>query len=151
MLNSSNTLPSTNFDLSSLPTLFNSDQSASTDEKAKKIHRFLLDLAKSESEKEMKSFFRQTADFFRDTVFGKSEKQIRSCIINVLEDYFDGENYVALEIENIAEESSIRIEALQPVLDNMVKKGEILQGKRRRFQEAGKHFNPIYKLKTLKK
>lgn len=147
MLQSTNILQQSNFDLSSLPKLFNSDKNLPPDEKAKKIHRLLLDLAKNEQEKEMKSIFRQTADFFRDTVFGKSEKQIRSCIIGVLEDYFDGENYVALEIENIAEESGIKIEALQPVLDKMVKKGEILQGRRRRFQEAGKHYNPIYKLK----
>lgn len=147
MLNSQKALSPTNLDLSSLPNLFKSDKNLSPQDKAKKIHRFLLDLAKDESEKEIKSIYRQTADYFRDTFFGKSEKQIRSCIIAVLEDYFDGENYVALEIENISEQSGIRVEALQPVLDKMVKESEILLGRRRRFQEAGKHYNPIYKLK----
>lgn len=145
MPNSVNCLPQNNSDNLSHPFLPN--LKTSQEDKAKQLHRLLLDLAKDESEKELKSIYRRTADFFRDSVFGKSEKQIRACLLEVFKEYFDGETFVALEIENLAEETGISADKLQPVLDQMVARGEVLMGRRRRWQEAGKHYNPIYKLK----
>jgi len=122
-------------------------QSDLTDEKAKKLHRLLLDLSKDESEKELRSIVRQTADFFREKFYGKTDAQIRTAIIEVLKDYFDGETYNPLEIDNLAEETGIKEDKLLPVLEKMVAEGILLQGRRRRYQEPGKHYNPIYKLK----
>lgn len=119
----------------------------SADEKAKKVHRFLLDLARDESEKEARTIFRATADFFRESYFGLTDKQIKARIVRVLEEFFDGEVYRALEIENIAELSGIAEETLQPVLNRMVRRGEIEPGRRRRHNEMGAHYNPIYRLK----
>jgi predicted alpha-1,6-mannanase (GH76 family) len=120
---------------------------ASTEDKAKLVHRLLLDLSKDESEKELRSAVRQTADFFREKFFGLTEKQTRSRIMEVLKDYFDGETHHALEIDNLAEETGIRAEKLLPVVQRMVQDGILIEGRRRRWQEVGKHYNPIYKLK----
>ena len=118
----------------------------SNDEKAQKLHRLLLDLAKDTDEKEVKTIFRSTADFFRDKFFGLTEAQIKTRIKEALEDYFDGEVYHALEVDNLAEETGIKEAILLPVLKKMVADGTLLQGRRRRWQEMGEHYNPIYKL-----
>jgi hypothetical protein len=141
MLNSTNTLSPLN-DRQSHPF----SNLTNKEDKAKKIHRLLLDLARDESEKELKSVYRKTADFFREKVFGLTEAQIKSAILEVLEDYFDGIDYNAVEIDNISEVTGIKEKELLPVLNKMVAAGEILQGRRRRFQEFGEHYNAIYKL-----
>lgn len=115
-------------------------------ETAKKLHRLLLDLSRDTSEREASSAFRKTADFFRETYFGLTEKKIRSRVVECLEDYFDGETYTALEIENIAEITGIKEEILAPVIARMVKSSVLIEGRRRRFNEWGEHYNPIYKL-----
>jgi hypothetical protein len=120
------------------------------DDKAKLLHRLLLDLAKDTSEKEAKWAFRSTADFFREKFFGPTETQIKLHITGVLEEYFDGETYRPLEIDNLAELTGIAEEKLLPVLNKLVADGTILQGRRRRWQEAGKHYNPLYKLNEEK-
>lgn len=119
----------------------------SAEEKATKLHRHLLDLARDTDEKEARTIFRATADFFRESYFGLTDKEIKARIAAVLEEYFDGEVYRALEIENIAELSGIDKAILLPVLSRMVKRGIIEQGRRRRYNEMGEHYNPIYKLK----
>lgn len=118
----------------------------STEEAAKKLHRLLLDLSKESAEKESASAFRKTADFFRETYFGLTEKKIKSKIVECLEDYFDGETYTALEIENIAEQTGITEENLLPVINRMVKAKVLICGRRRRWNELGEHYNPLYKL-----
>ena len=135
-------LPSNNFTLSH-PFFTSTNEK----DKATHLHRLLLDLAKDTSEKELKSAFRKTADFLRESLFGKTEAQIRTAITEAFKDYFDGEEYRALEINNLAELTGIDEQQLSPVLNKMVAKGEILQGRRRRFNEAGEHYNAIYKLR----
>ena len=123
---------------------FYPDDSAAT--RAAKVKQLLLDLSKDETDKELKSVFRQTADFFRESFFGLTSKQIRSRITRVLEDYFDGETYTALEIDNLVEQTGIKEDALLPILSKMVAAGHIIQGRRRRWNELGEHYNAIYKL-----
>ncbi len=117
------------------------------EEKAKLLHRLLLDLSKHTSEKEAKYAFRQTADYFREKFFGPTETQIKARVREALKDYFDGETYTALEIDNLSELTGVVEEKLLPVLQKMVSEGTLIQGRRRRWQEFGKHYNPIYKLK----
>lgn len=123
-------------------------QTGSTDEKARQLHRLLLDLSKDESEKELRSAIRQTSDFFREKFFGLSERQVKTRILEVMKDYFDGEEYRGLEIDNLAEQTGIKESQLLPVLKAMVAGGAVLEGRRRRWQEPGKHYNSIYKLKA---
>ena len=116
-------------------------------EKARLLHRLLLDSSRDTAETEASAAFRKTADFLRETYFGLTEKKIRCKIRECLEDYFDGENYVALEVDNIGELTGIAVEVLLPVLQRMTKAGILLQGRRRRWNELGEHYNPIYKLR----
>ena len=125
------------------PSLF---KPASARDTALRLHRLLLDLSKDTSEKEASKALRKTADFFRETYFGLTEKKIRSRIVECLEEYFDGEIYTPLEIENIAEVTGLKEEILLPVINRMVKQKILIQGRRRRFNEWGEHYNPIYKL-----
>ncbi len=64
----------------------------------------------------------------------------------MLEDYFDGTSYTALELDNLVGETGIAADKLLPVVERMVRAGTLLQGRRRRFNEPGKHYNSIYKL-----
>jgi hypothetical protein len=143
MLNSTNTLSPLN-DRQSHPFFTSTNEK----DKADQLHRLLLDLAKNTSEKELKSVFRKTADFFREAVFGKTQAQIRTAVLEALKDYFDGEECAPLEINNLEELTGIDEPELLPVLNKMVAAGEILQGRRRRYNEAGAHYNAIYKLKV---
>jgi hypothetical protein len=118
----------------------------SSEEKAKLLHRLLLDLSKDTSEKEAKWAFRSTADYFREKFFGPTETQIKLRITGILEEYFDGESYRPLEIDNLAELTGIAEEKLLPVLEKLVADGTIVQGRRRRWQEMGKHYNSLYSL-----
>jgi hypothetical protein len=118
----------------------------SSEEKAKLLHRLLLDLSKNTLEKEAKWAYRSTADFFRERLFGVTETQIKLRITGALEEYFDGETYRPLEIDNLAEITGIAEEKLLPVLEKLVADGTLIRGRRRRWQEMGKHYNPIYKL-----
>lgn len=122
-------------------------QIGSSEDKARQLHRLLLDLSRDESEKELRSAARATADFFREKFFGLTEKQIRSRILEVLKDYYDGEVHHPLEIDNLSEQTGIKEEKLLPVLKSMVADGTLLEGRRRRWQEMGEHYNPLYKLK----
>lgn len=119
-------------------------------DKARLLHRLMLDLAKEEPEKQLKSAVRHTADFFREKFFGPTETQIKLRITGALEEYFDGETYRALEIDNLAELTGISEEKLLPVLEKLVADGTIVEGRRRRWQEMGKHYNPIYSLNAEK-
>ncbi len=67
--------------------------------------------------------------------------------MEVLTEYFDGEIHHALEIDNLAEQTGIKEEKLLPVVKAMVEDGTLLEGRRRRWQEMGEHYNPLYKLK----
>ena len=118
----------------------------SSEEQARKLYRLLLDMSKDTSEKEAKSAYRRTADFFRESYFGLTQKAMRARIVKFLEEFFDGEIYPGLEIENIAEETGIKEETLAPVLDRMVKRKIIVVGRRRRYNEMGEHYNALYKL-----
>lgn len=119
--------------------------------RARRIKQLLLDLAQEESDPSLKSAIRQTADFFRENFFGLTEKKIRSRIVEVLEDYFDGEQYNALEIDNISELTGIKPEILLPVLEKMIRCGIVLEGRRKRFNELGNHYNRIYCLARARK
>lgn len=126
-------------------------QTNSSEEKAQLLHRLLLDLSKdATAEKEAKWAFRSTADFFREKFFGPTEAQIKLRITNTLEDYFDGETYRPLEIDNLAELTGISEEKLLPVLNKLVADGTLVEGQRRRWQEMGKHYNPLYSLNAEK-
>ena len=125
--------------------IFNSTDTAA--EKADKIKKFLVYLSEKTEEEELRSSIRQTADFFRERYFGFSERQIKSKIIKVLEDYFDGESYIGIELENLAEETGLKEKTLAPVLQMMIKTGIILEGRRRRHNEMGEHYNALYRLR----
>lgn len=122
-------------------------ETGSSDEKARQLHRFLLDLSKDESEKELRSAARATADFFREKFFGLTEAQIKTRIIETLKDYYDGEEYHALEIDNLTELIGVKSSKLLPIVKQMVEAGTLLEGRRRRWSEPGKHYSSIYKLK----
>ena len=97
-------------------------------------------------EKELKSAVRATADFFREKFFGFSEKKVRQAINEVLEDYFDGETYRGIEMVNMVEQTGIKEEVLMPVVQKMIAQGVILVGRRRRWNEFGEHYFPLYRL-----
>ena len=115
-------------------------------ERAAEIHKYLVSLARDESEKDLRSIYQRTADFFKDEFFGKSEAKIRTAITRSLEDYFDGDDYIPVELENIAELTQIKKKVLLPVIEKMVNTGEIAEGRRRRHLEAGTHYTPVYRL-----
>ncbi|MBS1797824.1 MAG: hypothetical protein JSS81_28645 [Acidobacteria bacterium] len=133
--------------INALPSNFPLSHPTPSEDKARKIHRLLLDMARDESEKEVKSVIRKTADFFRENFFGKTRAQIKAAIVSVLEDYCDGQEAHPVEINNLAELTGIREKELKPALSELAGEKKILVGRRRRFNEPGEHYNLIYKLR----
>ena len=140
-MHNSNVLPDT------LQSFSHPSTNLNKEDKARQLHRLLLDMAKDESEKEVSSLYRKTADFFRTTFFGRTEAEIKSSIIEVLKDYCDGEKDHPVELINLVELTGINEKELIPILNKLVLTGEIEQGRRRRHNEAGKHYNALYRLK----
>lgn len=116
------------------------------DEKAKKLKEFLIKLSKQPEVTEYRSILRRAADAVREKRFGFTVKKIEAKLTEVFEEYFDGECFHYLEIDNLSELTKIPENNLLPVLEKMIAAGKVETEKRRRWQEFGKHYNILYRL-----
>ena len=139
--------PQTNLPQNSMeshPFLIFSDQE-NDDDRAKKLKDFLVNLSKRPEAVEYKSILQRAATAIREQRFGISTKKIESKLKAVFEEYFDGEVYCFLEIDNLSELTGIAEKYLEPVLEKMIAKGLVETEQRRRYQEFGKHYNTLYR------
>jgi predicted Rossmann fold nucleotide-binding protein DprA/Smf involved in DNA uptake len=114
-------------------------------ENALLLKQNLLDLSRLPENKPFKSSLRQAADSIRNTAFGFNREVTKKKIIKLL----DAENggYDCLEIDDFIDETGLPETELRPALIELEKAGKIEADKRRRWQEPGKHYNDIWRLK----
>jgi len=116
-------------------------------DKAKKLKEFLIGLSKQPEVVEYRSIIRQCADAVREKAFGISEKRVESRLSEAFQEYFDGENYRFVEMCDLEDLTALSEKILAPVLDKLIKKGIVETSQRRRWNEPGKHYNLLYRLK----
>jgi acetate kinase len=107
---------------------------------AARLKQLLLDLSKEEDYKDFRSIIRAAADSVREKAFGYNRSVTKRKILKLLAEFF------ALELDDITFETGIGEKEIKAALDDLIKENKIVEGRRRRWQEAGKHYNPIYEL-----
>ena len=134
-------LPMNNPDLSR-PISANIPQPDLNNSRAAKLKQLLLDLSKDEEHQDFRSILREAADRVRQKAFGFNRSVTKRKILNLIREF------EICEMDDFLDELKLPKKEIAAALDELEAEKKILVGKRRRFQEAGKHFNLIYKIQT---
>jgi hypothetical protein len=127
----------TNLPHPSLSTLvINTNGTANAD----KLKNLLLELSKDPDHVQFKTILRLAADEVRVKAFGYNRQTTKRRIIKLLEEF------QCLEIEDFVDETGIDTREIKSALVELVEELKIKEGRRRRWQEPGKHYNPIFEL-----
>ena len=113
------------------------------------IKRFFLDLANAQPNKHLRSIVKKSATFIRRQIEGYSAREIRAKLIDVLEDYFDGEIYVPERVETVIEEAGLTKYAAKTltIIQKMIEEKILETRGERSWQEAGEHYKDLIRLK----
>ena len=123
-----------------LPVSANIQQSDYNNSRAQKLKQLLLDLSKEEENTDFRSILRDAADKIRTKAFGFNRAVTKRKIINLIREY------EICEMDDFLDEFKLPKKEILAALDELQNDGKIIVGKRRRWQEAGKHYNLIYRL-----
>lgn len=107
---------------------------------ADELKKLLLSLSKDPKNSQFKSILRNAADSVRETAFGYNRSVTKKKILKLLGE-FD-----CLELDDLIDETKIKSAELSAALEQLITSGHVLKGKRRRWQEPGKHFNDVFYL-----
>ncbi|MCD9186743.1 MAG: hypothetical protein LUM44_09935 [Pyrinomonadaceae bacterium] len=116
-------------------------------DRAQKLKNFLVELSKQPEVTEYRSIIRKAADAIREKAFGISDRKVESKLTEAFEEYFNGENYIFVEMSDLIELTGLREKEIEPILTKMISKGVVETSQRRRWNEPGKHYNDLYRLK----
>ncbi len=108
---------------------------------ADQLKRLLLSLSKEPQNSEFRTILRSAADSVREKAFGYNRSVTKKKILKLLGE-FD-----CLELEDLVDETRIKSVELAGALEDLITEAKIIRGKRRRWQEPGKHYNDIYYLR----
>ncbi len=111
------------------------------DHRAARLKQLLFDLSKEEEYKDFRSILRNAADSVRQKAFGYNRAAVKRKILKLLSEFF------LLEIDDITDETGIPEKEIKAAVAELIVRGAIVAGKRRRFQEVCKHYKLIYSLK----
>ncbi|MBX3288431.1 MAG: hypothetical protein KF855_03705 [Acidobacteria bacterium] len=100
----------------------------------------LIALAQKPENSSFKSILRSAAESIRVTAFGYNRATTKRKILRLLKEFH------CLEILDIVDETNIKDSEIKAALAELVCESKIRLGKRRRWQEPGKHYNEIYEL-----
>jgi hypothetical protein len=109
-------------------------------ERAARLKALLLDLSKEEDFRDFRSIIRAAADSVREKAFGYNRQVTKRKILKLLDEYF------VLELDDITDETRISEKEIKAALNDLIQENKIREGKRRRWQEVGKHYNPTFEL-----
>lgn len=107
---------------------------------ASDLESFILSLAAHEGLTAFAPILEDLAKSIHVTAFGFDEKEIEEKVLFALYDHD------CLEIENLCELLKMPEKSVLPVVDRLISENVVRTEKRRRWQEPGKHYNPIYYL-----
>lgn len=117
------------------------DSEIDSDTRAERLKKLLLDLSKDESvKKDFGSILREAADRVREKAFGFNRGVTKRKIINLIREF------EICEMDDFTDEFNLPKKEIFAALDELERENKIVVGRRRRWQEAGKHYNLIYRL-----
>jgi hypothetical protein len=108
------------------------------------LKQLLLSLSKKPEYAAHRSTLRSAADRVREKAFGYNRSTTKRKITKLLTEFH------CLELEDFIAETGIAPKEVNAAIEELIVEGKIRQGKRRRWQEPGKHFNPLYELAVTK-
>lgn len=114
--------------------------SSAAESPADRLKNLLLSLSRDPENKAYKSILRAAADSVRHTAFGYNRATTKRKILKLLEEF------TCLEVVDITDETGIAESEVKAALIELVADGKAVLGKRRRWQEPGKHYNEIYEI-----
>lgn len=109
-------------------------------DRAARLKQLLFDLSKEEEYKDFRAILRSAADSVRQKAFGYNRQVTKRKILKLLAEYF------VLELDDITDETGIAEKEVKAAIADLIKDNKIVEGKRRRWQEVGKHYNLTYEL-----
>jgi hypothetical protein len=107
------------------------------------LKQHLLSLSKHPELAAHRSTLRSAADRVREKAFGYNRATTKRKILKLVKEYF------CLELEDIVDETRIAEKEVKAAIAELLADGKLKKGRRRRWQEPGKHFNDTYELVTL--
>lgn len=108
--------------------------------RAAELKQLLLNLSKDDANKDFRSILRKAADSVREKAFGYNRTVTKRKIVVLLRE-FD-----LCEMEDFLDEIKVSKKEIHFALEELVAEGKITIGRRRRWQEPGKHYNTTYEL-----
>jgi hypothetical protein len=114
--------------------------SSAAESPAERLKNLLLSLSRDPENKAYKAILRSAADNVRHTAFGYNRATTKRKIVKLLEEFH------CLELVDITDETGITETEIKAALSDLITEGKVVPGKRRRWQEPGKHYNEIYEL-----
>ena len=112
----------------------------SRDKRAASLNKLLLKLAKTETDKDLRIAIKDSIKAINHKIFGHTIAEIKATVRELLNEYY------SLELVDLCELSGVHEKQMNSVLQMMEDDNLIVRGKRRRWQEMGKHYNDLFSL-----
>jgi hypothetical protein len=109
-------------------------------ENAEQLKQLLLNLADDPQFAIHRKTLRSAADSVRIEAFGYNRATTKKKILKLLQEFH------CLELEDLTDETGIAETEIREALLELVNEHKIEHGRRRRWQEPGKHYNAIFVL-----
>lgn len=106
------------------------------------LKQILSDLADKPEYRQFRTILKTASEAVREKAFGYNRRTTRRRILKLLSEFH------CLELTDITDETRLPEREVREALDEIIASGEISRGKRRRWQEPGKHYNDIFELNS---
>jgi hypothetical protein len=107
-------------------------------ENADRLKQTLLELSRAEENRYFQSVLLAAATAVRETTHGVNPNSARNKIVKLFQEF------TSLEMDDLTDETKLAEADIRKVLAKLVDENLIVEGKRRRWQEAGKHYNELW-------
>lgn len=107
-------------------------------ENADKLKQTLLELSRQDENRYFQSVLLAAATAVREQTHGVNVVSARNKIVKVFQEF------KSLEIDDLTDETKLSEADIRKVLTKLLDENLIIEGKRRRWQEAGKHYNELW-------
>ncbi|HEX8249004.1 MAG TPA: hypothetical protein VF599_12575 [Pyrinomonadaceae bacterium] len=107
-------------------------------ENADKLKQTLLELSRQDENRFFQSVLLAAATEIREKTHGVNSVSARNKIVKVFQEFG------SLEMDDLTDETKLSEPDIRKVLLKLEEENLIVEGKRRRWQEAGKHYNELW-------
>jgi len=107
------------------------------------LKNLLLMLSRRPENQKYRATLRKAADEIREKAFGYNRQTTKRKILKLIAEFH------ICEIDDFIDETGIAESEIRAALAELAAEGAITVGRRRRWQEMGKHFNEIFELANM--